>query len=249
MKKILLAALLLLGCATTSFAERISTLHVDTVIEQSGELLITETIAYDFETATKHGIFRDIPFMVKNNGVKRDIGLYDFSVLFDGTPAEWSQSKQNSSHAGKIIRLKIGDAQKYITGKHTYTISYHVKLGVLPASDNRSRDAVRWNVVGTGWQVPVDHAQADFLLPPSLSQEQLRLSTYAGKYASTGSTASSQWIDPRHLQVHTKNLQPHEGLTVELAFASGTLDQSGRENTKVTFWQQIMKRLKQTSLS
>ncbi len=238
MKRLLLVVLFLIG--TLSSAERIQRFVVDTTIDQSGELFVTETIDYDFEGASRHGIYRDIPFMIKYAGVKRDLGLDDFFVLMDNTPAQWVKSTRNSTRAGKTIRLKIGSADQLISGKHTYTISYRISRGVLPATNNSTKDAVRWNVIGTGWQVPIAEAKATFSLPSSLNQNIVQLSTYTGTYGKTGSAASATWRDPQHLLVTARNLKPHEGLTVELAIPADTLDQSGRENTQKTFWQQIL---------
>ncbi len=76
MKRLLLVALCLIG--TLSSAERIQHFVVDTTIEQSGTLFVTETIDYDFEGASRHGIYRDIPFMIKYAEVKRDLGWMTF---------------------------------------------------------------------------------------------------------------------------------------------------------------------------
>ena len=56
-----------------------------------------------------------------------------------------------------------------MTGKHLYTIAYRVKKGVLPAAQNEENDAIRWNIIGTGWQIPISNVEANFFLPPSLS--------------------------------------------------------------------------------
>jgi len=122
MKRVLPIILLLLG--SLSFAEKIEHFRVDTTIAQSGELSITETITYDFEAASRHGIYRDIPTMIKNAGVKRDLGLVEFSVMMDDKPVPWRKSMLTSTHAGKILRLKIGSADHLITGIHRYTIIY-----------------------------------------------------------------------------------------------------------------------------
>ena len=78
MLKKLLLPLLLVGLSTTLWAEKIDNYEINVTVEQSGELSILETIVYNFEGQEKHGIFRDIPFTVKNSGVTKDLGLYNF---------------------------------------------------------------------------------------------------------------------------------------------------------------------------
>lgn len=129
MKKILLIAVFFIGWITNALAEKITAYDVNLTVEQSGELSITESIKYDFEQEQKHGIYRDIPFMVKGERHPKDIGLYDFSVQLDGSNVQWEKSTMSSANAGDVIRLKIGSSDTYLSGQHTYNISYRVKGG------------------------------------------------------------------------------------------------------------------------
>lgn len=166
MKKLFLAVLLAVGLHISLYAEKIDRYHVDITIEQSGELAVKETIVYNFGDLQKHGIFRDIPQLIERKGRFKDIGLYDFSVMMDGFPVQWQKSKMHSTHAGEIIRLKIGSASSYVTKQHTYVITYRVKKGVLPAYQNEQNDAIRWNIIGTGWAVPLFNVQARIFFAP-----------------------------------------------------------------------------------
>jgi len=234
MKKITLSIFVFFLFSVWVYAEEITTYEVNVSVEQSGELFIIENIAYDFEGVSKHGIFRDIPFTVKTNKRIKDIGLYDFDVKMNYRSIVWEQSTLDSKNAGKIIRLKIGDASSYVTQKQLYSISYRVKMGVLPSSYNEKNDAVRWNIIGTGWDVPIEDVKANFFLPPTLSQNHVSLSTYTGIYGEKGSKASTEWMGSQHIAVTVKQLHPHEGATLELAFPSGLLEQSGLENIEPT---------------
>ena len=140
-----------------------------------------------------------------------------------------------SAQAGDIIRLKIGSATTYVTGKHLYKISYRVKKGVLPAAQNEQNDAVRWNIIGTGWQIPITDIEANFFLPPSLSQHDIALSSYTGRYGVKSSTATTHWVNAKHLQVKVQSLNSYEGATVEMAYPANILDQNGLENVKASF--------------
>ncbi|MBO8173515.1 MAG: DUF2207 domain-containing protein, partial [Bacillaceae bacterium] len=235
LKKLLLATLLFLGAGTTLYAEKISHYKIDINVEQGGELSIVESIEYDFEGQSKHGIFRDIPFTIQREGITKDLGLYDFSVQLDDSIVEWQQSTLGSTQAGDVLRLKIGSASSYVTGKHLYRISYRVKVGVLPSAQNEQNDAIRWNIIGTGWTIPIHNIEANFFLPSSLSQQEIALSTYTGRYGTKSSTATSIWINPKQVQVKVASLKPHEGATVELAYPANILDQHGLDNVKASF--------------
>jgi len=235
MKKLLLLTLLFLGSGSSANAEKISNYKIDVTVEQSGELSIIESIEYDFEQQRKHGIFRDIPYTIKRNDLIKDLGLYEFSVQLDGGIVEWQQSTFGSAQAGDVLRLKIASSSTYITGKHHYQIAYRVKKGVLPATQNEEDDAIRWNIIGTGWQISIDNIEANFFLPSSLSQHDIALSTYTGPYGSESSSARSMWVNPKQLQVKVSSLTPYEGATVEMAYPANILDQNGLENVKASF--------------
>ncbi|HHO65916.1 MAG TPA: DUF2207 domain-containing protein, partial [Epsilonproteobacteria bacterium] len=235
MLKKLLTVLLFAGFFNTLWAEKISNYEINVTVEQSGELSIVETILYDFEGLEKHGIFRDIPFQIKHGTTIKDLGLYDFSVTMDKNSVGWQQSTLRSGKAGEIIRLKIGSATTFVQGVHTYQIRYRVKKGVLPAAQNPDNDAIRWNIIGTGWSVPVNKVKAYITLPASLSQSSVALSTYTGLYGTNTSKAKSRWLTPQLLEIEVAQLAPHEGATVELAYPAGTLDQNGRNNVKASF--------------
>lgn len=242
LKKLFLILLLSASFAslTSLCAEEISAFDVNINVQQSGELVINESIEYDFGSLDKHGIFRDIPFTVKNSSTLTDLGLYDFSVTLDGETVEWNQSTMKSAKAGEIIRIKIGSPSTYVTGRHSYKISYKVKKGVLPAANDKADDAIRWNVIGTGWTVPLNNITANFFLPNSVSQSNSNVSTFTGKYGSKSSTASNKWLNSNQLQVDVKALNPQEGLTVEIAYPANILDQNGQENIKASFFDKIL---------
>ena len=112
---------------------------------------------------------------------------------------------------------------------------YRVKISILPAAQNEASDAVRWNIIGTGWKIPIDNIEANFFLPASLSQQNITLSIFTGKYGSTSSAATSTWVNAQQVQVKVAHLGAYEGATVELAYPSGLLDKRGNENIKASF--------------
>src|SRR5688572_3756863 len=105
--------------------EHIDVYGFDAVIEDDGDLVVTETIAYDFGSEQRHGIFRDIPTRLRyddrNDRVYR---LEDVEVDGgEGTPTGLSIE----DGPGGTTRLRIGDADTTITGKHAYEIRYRLE--------------------------------------------------------------------------------------------------------------------------
>ncbi len=239
MRSLWLILLFSLLWSVSLFAEAITHYEVDLAVEQSGELQVVERIEYDFQGAIKHGIFRDIPSSVKIDGVVRKIGLCDFTLKMDSTAVEFQQSAIRSSDAGELIRLKIGSPSTQITGKHIYTIGYRVQKGVLPSSVSAAQDAIRWNLIGTGWEVPILRSTANISLPKSLEQSNVSVKTFMGSYGSTQSGGAIEWRDAHSFSTQQNSLQPHEGVTVEISFPTGLLDQTGANISTVSFAERI----------
>jgi len=240
MKFFIYAVCVWLFSSFTLLAEEISSYDIEIKIQENGELLIEERIEYDFKEKEKRGIFRDIPLTIKSDFHVTDLGFYEYSVQMDGKNVAWTKSFINSNTVGKMLRLKIGSSDKYITGKHLYRIQYRVKLGVLPSAQDAQKDAVRWNIIGTGWEVPISNIKAIFKLPWSISKDNVDIATYTGLYGATSSDAHTQWLKARELEVSVESLKAYEGATVEIAFKAESLGQSGKVNTQATIEDIVM---------
>ncbi|RKX81089.1 MAG: hypothetical protein DRP58_12325, partial [Spirochaetes bacterium] len=218
----------------TLLAEQIDRYDVNLTIMQSGELQIVESIDYNFTPNTKHGIYRNIPHMNKIDGYSFDIGLLDFNITQDDKLAEWTMDRNHNE--GKETYLRIGSSLRTLTGLHRYKITYRVHQGVVTASANDILDAIRFDLIGTQWEVPISNINIQIHLPTSLTQQDINLSAYTGKYRSTDSQVNAHWIDKHTLQITAERLSPYEGITAELAYPAGKLKQTAevlREKAKV----------------
>jgi len=215
-------------------AEEITHYDIEIKIQKSGELLIKERIEYDFKLKNKHGMFRDIPMTIKVGVHTIDLGFSNYSVTMDGKNIPWKKSMIHSSKVGDTVRLKIGSSSSTVTGKHLYEIKYLVKMGVLVSAEDASKDAVRWNIIGTGWEIPLSNIKAKFILPEDISRQNVSIKTYTGIYGSTTTRAKTQWNKARELEVTIEDLKMYEGATVELSYPANTLGQSGQVNMTMT---------------
>jgi uncharacterized membrane protein YgcG len=213
------------------FAESIERFESDVTVNRDGTLRIVETITYDFGATPRHGIYRDIPTQAHFNEIIKDIGVHDIHVHSDD--AAYTPFEIRHMHVpryGALTRVKIGDPYETLRNEHTYRIEYGVRLGVLPATDDENDDAIRWNVNGTDWNVPIKRLVARFHLPDVLSSENVRIRTFSGTYGSINTRARTHWRDPHTLEVELDDVAPHENLTVEIAFAPMSLEQTGKLN-------------------
>jgi len=234
MPKLLHYYLFLLLFSLLLHAEQIEKYNVDFKLYQSGELELHEGIKYNFEANKRRGIYRDIPYLIKLNGLhKRDIGINGIKVLRDNAEDKYTLLYPSD----RDLRIRIGDPDIYLNGVHSYSIFYRVSMGVL--SKDEDHDITSWNIIGQGWGVGIKEMVAFIELPKSLSRSNTQINVYTGKYGSTNNRAKTQWIDERTFRIQVNHLAPHEGVTADIIYPVGILDQSGKANQTLSTMNRI----------
>jgi hypothetical protein len=122
------------------------------IIQENTDLLITETIRANF-LVPKHGIFRTIPIVYSARG-KTIQTKFDLIGITDELGNFYQYEK---SRLAQSVKLKIGDADKYLTGSSIYVITYRISK-VLQRYD--AHDELYWNVVGSEWDTNILSASA-----------------------------------------------------------------------------------------
>lgn len=200
------------GTAAAQSGERIPRYQVEIQIERNGDILIVERIVYDFGGNQRHGIYRDIP--VRLGYDENHDRLYEVDVLgvrgSPGTPAEFELQEE-----GDLLRIRIGDPDLTITGRHTYTISYRV-AGALNTFS--SHDELYWNAIGTEWTVPIDLATAEITAPVPITI----VACFAGQFGSVLPCAEGKVTDGKATFAHSE-LVPGGGLSVVVGFPTGAI--------------------------
>lgn len=162
MKRLLLAALLFFGIAHGAHAAGpwiVNNFESDVTVGRDTRLEITERIFVTFDVQ-KHGIFRDIPTAYFDKyGQPYNIRLQVRSV----TDAADHPLTYELQREGDMLRIRIGDADRYVDGAQSYVIHYSVQRAYNIQDDGASVE-IPWNVTGT-WEVPMQNAKATFHLP------------------------------------------------------------------------------------
>jgi uncharacterized membrane protein YgcG len=140
--------------------------------DAQGELHIVERINVDFRDFN-HGILRAIPNSYKNHRLQLHINKVSSD---SGAPAMYSTYGQN----GNTV-LKIGDANRTITGTQEYTVDYTVHNVMTFYQEH---DELYWDVNGDQWDQPSDRVQVTLHLPESIKQSRAPI-CYAGSFGDT----------------------------------------------------------------
>lgn len=197
--------------------ERIKSFDSNININKDGTIDVKETILYDFDYLQKHGIFREIDFIKTNqDGKKYKLNFSNFSVN-DGKNN--SINFKISTVDEKSTRLQIGDADKLITGIHTYVISYKVSGALTYFSDH---DELYWNVNGNQWTVPTRRITSEVILPVGIRKEDIKMVCYTGAYGSKESLCLTKLLslyDRAEIVTMSNNsLGSGEGLSIVISF-------------------------------
>jgi uncharacterized membrane protein YgcG len=209
---LLLAGFLVASPAPSAHADsgwKITQFQVVLVMRPDSRLDVTETIAAQFDVP-KHGIFREIP-------IRYAVGMHQYALRFrllgvdDGAGRD--RTAQVSYEENKVA-IKVGDADRVLTGPQTYRIHYQVERAILWEGDHA---VLRWNATGTEWQVPIDSAAVTITLPRALDERQVRIDAWTGVYGSRNQDQQSRRIDERNYAIQTGALGPAEGITVAVS--------------------------------
>lgn len=195
-----------------AFAEKIDSFETNIKINKNGTIDVEEIIDYDFGTGQKHGIFRDLIYKKTNiEGKKFILGVDVLGVINEkGSAYNFTTSK-----SGDYLKIKIGDAEKFVTGQKTYVIQYKVSGAITYFSDH---DEIYWNLTGDEWEVPINSFKSSISLPEGTNENNTRFVCYTGARGSTSQDCKTAYIDGKVVVSMDKGLNPREGVTVSVSF-------------------------------
>jgi uncharacterized membrane protein YgcG len=225
--RILVGLLVALTCAfalgTTAPAsaavgeERIVSYDVRLTVAADGALHVSEAIVYDFGPNERHGVIRVIPEQTRVGDSDRLYPIDDVSVRSTDAPAQTQLSRSDGR-----VSIRIGDPNRTITGRHTYTIDYDVSGALTHFNQPFDHVELNWNATGDQWEVPIERARVVVTGPVDVLSE----TCYAG---SAGSRLPCQIHRARaeRATFGQTDLATGQGLTVVVAFPSGSVTATG----------------------
>lgn len=199
---------------------------VSMVVNADGTIDVVEDIEVDFGSLQRHGILRDLrqrmrcgdvpagpePLHPCPSGSDRLWRYEDIAVTdFEGRPHPWTSFSE-----GDMLRVRIGDADVFVTGAQQYRISYRI-TGALNAFDDH--DELFWNITGE-WDAPISVFSAIVELPPGAGADGLCLQGY---YESTAQ-CEADVRDDRVFYGSTRALFPYEQVTIAASWQRGLVD-------------------------
>lgn len=190
--------------------------HSDITVEPNGRIEVVENIRLTFDTP-RHGIFRDIPVRyVTDRGDHYETPLSVLSV----TDGQGNDRTYDVSRDGSVKRIKIGDADKFVSGEQVYVIKYRVERMVTFFKDH---DELFWNVTGNDWKAPIEAVSATITLKTEKAVTQPQGACYTGRYGSRESACTYSFSGNTARFECSRPLDAGEGFTVVFGFDRGLI--------------------------
>lgn len=193
--------------------ERITAYDVHLKIEQSADIIVTESISVISEgRKIRRGIFRDLPRFKVDEGENIPYQYTILSVTRNGQAEQFDASK-----SGNARRVRVGDADVFLpSGRHDYVIEYRVKNEIRYGED---ADELYWNATGNFWNFPIDAVRVTVALPEGA--RLLESNAYTGRLGARGQSYEATRIEGGVVFTATRPFTRGEGMTISARFTPG----------------------------
>jgi len=200
-----------------SHSEEIRSFISDIQIHKDGTIVVEENIEYDFGSALRHGIYRDIPYRYSSGLTKYSVRLDVEDVTnFRDEPFMYEVSK-----SGGWVNIRIGDPDRKITGTHNYRIKYTVEGGI---GFFQNHDELYWNVTGDEWRVPIISSGTNVYFDEEIADEIIA-ACYTGPYGSTEQNCDFEAGAKGVKFITNGSLNGGEGLTIVVGIPKGIIEE------------------------
>lgn len=199
--------------------EVVEKLEISLSLQNNSDIRIKERIHYYFPSP-KHGMYRNIPINKRTEGnrLKTPTSIQINSVMYypSNSPTSINNSYSKEGNSREVV-IKIGEANRTITGLYVYEIDYTVKNGINYFEDH---DELYWNIIGAGWTVPINIVEAKINVPGIIQNSVC----YTGLIGSKGTNCQiTKQSDTSLLLTNTTPLKQNEGITIAVSMPKGSI--------------------------
>lgn len=191
--------------------------NIDIIVNENNTFDITETITAYFNVP-KHGIFRTIP--LKNTITRLDGTTSKNRVQISNLSVdnEYKTSRENGKY-----KIKIGSANRTLTGEQTYVIKYTYNIGKDPIKDY---DELYYNIIGTDWDTVIGNVIFNITMPKEFDSSKLGFSS--GTLGSTNNSNIKYTVNGNKISgSYNGILEEGEALTIRSELPEGYFASAG----------------------
>ncbi len=131
---------------------------ITATLDADGTAHVTTDFDFDFGNSPGHGPY--LTLVTRQRYDDSHDRLYQVSDISASSPSG-APAQVNRENDPNAIVLRIGDPNNGdVSGVQRYVVSYTVKGWVNQANSQHSGDELNWNVIGSGWTVPLSRLTA-----------------------------------------------------------------------------------------
>ena len=167
-------------------ADEIKVYDITLDVNESGLIHVNQKLQVDF-SGQRHGIYANIPQRYQMNFDGRN-KMYFFPV--SNVTVKDFKYEVNKGFDG--VSIKIGDANKYVSGLVNYEYSYDIQMRDLGLD---GQQMLYFNLVGDKWELPINQVNFKIKMPKSFDQKPMFYSATSGKvdYSVTDKVITGQY--------------------------------------------------------
>ena len=162
-----------------STGREITRYDVSAVLGADGRMNVVIDFDFDFGDDPGHGPYLTL---VTRQGVDDQTDREFRYSGIDASSSTGAPAQVNREDGSNAIVLRIGDPDvDDVSGVQTYQVRYTVDGFVNPANAQHSGDELYWNVIGSGWEIPIGRVTVSITGPATPDGEVC----FVGEYGST----------------------------------------------------------------
>ena len=141
---------------------------VATVDANGGFTRVQLDLAFDFADDPGHGPYITLPLRQSSEADPDRWRMLDVVVGEVTSPTGADATVLTREESGNML-IRIGREGRTFTGLQRYRVNYSIRGLIATDHPVSGLDEVNWNVVGPGWEVPIDRATASITGPAEVS--------------------------------------------------------------------------------
>ena len=186
------------------------------VAADGGVTRVRLDLDFNFGSDPGHGPYITLPLQQEIADDPDHWRALDVTVGEVSSPTGANAEVQTQEEWGNLL-IRVGSESRTYTGVQRYTINYTIRGLLAPRQSQSGLDEFNWNVVGTGWEVPINRVTATVTGPVDVS----RVACFAGSFWGS-SPCESAAMDGTTATFSHGRLGEGEPLQIVAGFPAGT---------------------------
>ncbi|MDR1711510.1 MAG: DUF2207 domain-containing protein [Propionibacteriaceae bacterium] len=204
--------------------DRITQMDFQLQVGSDSDIEVTQTITVRYATP-RHGPYVWYVSRAPHDFFQDRVYTYRIESVVSPTGAP-AAILPEQRHDALVVR--IGSEYRTVTGTQTYVLKYTIE-GALNSDTSAGMDELWWNIIGTGWEIPIDAVSVSVTGPAEITAVACHAgAAYSGECGAASASGDTATFSQG-------SLQPGQGMSVTVGWPSGTFADT-RQRLELRGW-------------